>query len=223
MRVLWAAILLLPALAAADDRLSCVSRTGTKYREPDTLAKLMKCQQEKFDAANAAYLDKKNQPPPASLVDNWQDLQRGEVNDYLRRHPERASMDSPADKTADEGSDEPKARKPTGKFDKNPTSPGLDELNRKLQAESNGGKDGVTPDMARQIGDYLKQNQGSISPDMQALLNGVGKDGAKLSADTVQKLQDAASQAKGQGLDLNTDQKTEQFLLGNDKPDPNQN
>ncbi len=215
MRIIWAALALgLACPASAKTALTCVSKSGGKYKEPATLSALVKCQEGKLTAASAAYRDQNKQDPPASMVDGWQDSQRAEVRAYLNRHPDRASLDDGKESQAAAAAPEPESK--TG--DK-----GVDDLGKKLQAESNGGKDGVTPEMSRQINAYLQQRQGSVSPDMQQLLNQVSKDGPNLSADTVGKLQDAARQAHSQGLDLNTDQQTQDFLLKSDKPNPNQN
>lgn len=214
MRILWAALALTWAgSAAVKTSLTCVRKSGGHYKEPPTLSALVACQHDKLADAAADYKAKNDLDPPDSVMDNWQGAQRDEVRAYLNRHPDRASLDSPA---APAGKEQAGAAQPG-------SDPGVDALAKKVQAESNGGKDGVTPEMSQQMHDYLMQRQGSVSPDMQQLLNDVQKDGPNLSADTVSKLQNAAQQAHGQGLDLNTDQQTQDFLLKSDKPDPNPN
>lgn len=210
--------MLLASPAAAKTSLSCVvMKSGGRYQEPATLSALVKCQQDKLASAAANYKAKNDLPAPDSVMDNWQDTQRDEVRAYLSRHPDRASLDNASAGSAPEGKETSAAKGPSS------NDPGVDTLGKKLQAESNGGKDGVTPQMTQQINDYLQQHQGSVSPDMQQLLNDVQKDGPNLTPETVSKLKDAAQQAHGQGLDLNTDQKTQDFLLTPDKPSPNQN
>jgi hypothetical protein len=51
---------------------------------------------------------------------------------------------------------------------------------------------------------------------MKDLLDSVVRDGGKLKADTMKKLQNAGREAKGQGLDLNIDKNTEKDLLEHD-------
>jgi hypothetical protein len=51
---------------------------------------------------------------------------------------------------------------------------------------------------------------------MKDLLDAVVKDGGKLTPETMKKLQGAGRAAKGQGLDLNIDPKTEKDLLDHD-------
>jgi len=214
MRILWAAFALaLASPASAKTSLTCIKKSGGHYKEPATLSALVACQQDRVAKATADYKTQNGQSPPDSVVDGWQDGQRAEARDYVNRHPDRASMDNPS---SPGGKDQAGAKEPA-------SDPGVDALSKKVQAESNGGKDGVTPEMSQQMHDYLMQRQGSVSPDMQQLLNDVQKDGPNLSADTVSKLQEAARQAHGQGLDLNTDQQTQDFLLKSDKPDPNPN
>lgn len=226
MRLLWTALAaVLPACAFAGENLTCVTKAGAKYSEPQTLTALVDCQKGRLDAATAAYRAKHKADPPPELVDSWQDRQRAAVSDYLNRHPNRASLDRPNDAPPEDEAAKDKGAKPDdAPKNDNGGQAGMDDLNRRLRAESDGGKKGVTPEMAQQVRDYLKKNQGSVSPDMQRLLESVSKDGVKLTPDTMGQLQGAAKQAKGQGLDLNTDKNTEDFLLndpqgGQAKPD----
>jgi len=220
MRTLCLLALLLPTCASAKSNLNCVSRTGKAVSEPGTLSALVGCQKTKLATSSAAYQAKNHSEPPEELVEAWQDVQRAEVQDYVQRHPDRASLDNPKGLAAEQTEKQPTDSKasPDSKQAKN-----TQDLAKQLQAESNGGKKGVTPEMTQQINDYLQKNQGSISPDMQTLLNSVQKDGPNLSADTFGKLQDAAKQAKQGGLDLDVDKKTEDMLLAPKDPSPNQN
>ena len=138
----------------------------------------------------------------------------------FRSPPNRASLDRPNDSP-----DEPAAKDPKAADSKDAGS--VDDLSKLLQSEADGGKKGVTPQMAQQIRDDLMKKQGSISPDMQQLLDKVERDGVNLKTDTMAELQNAAKQAKGSGMDLNVDKKTEGLLLGpsvkDDAPPPGSN
>ena len=89
-------------------------------------------------------------------------------------------------------------------------------LQGRLQAAAGDGKDGITPAMAADVRAALMQSQGGISPDMKDLLDSVERDGAKLTPETMKKLQGAGKAAKGEGLDLNIDPNTEKMLLEHD-------
>jgi hypothetical protein len=97
----------------------------------------------------------------------------------------------------------------------------LDALQRDLQAKSDQGRKGITPEMAAEIVDTLMKQQGSVSPDMSELLNALQKDGASLSGDTFRRLQDAARKADASGLDLGVSPDIKESLLkGQPAPAP---
>ena len=150
--------------------------------------------------------------PPGSLPrdeqwDRLDDFQRAEVREFLKRHPERASHEEDAAQTPPVSSSTSSAR------DRD-----LDMLSTALQARSDGGKKGITPEMAREVVEYLKEKQGGTSPDMTELLGAVAADGANLSEATMSKLRRAARAAKSQGLDLGVDPDIERELLKPDAP-----
>lgn len=89
-------------------------------------------------------------------------------------------------------------------------------LQDRLHAAAGDGGNGITPAMVDDIKQTLGGAQGSLSPDMQALLDAVSKDGGKLTPETMKLLQNAAKSAKGQGLNPNIDPNTEKGLLEHD-------
>ncbi|MBI3553708.1 MAG: hypothetical protein HY077_14520 [Elusimicrobia bacterium] len=211
MGALLAMVLLLQGAVAAEVSLNCVTKSGKAYKEPATLSALVACQQKKLNASAAAYRKRNRADPPESILEGWDDRQRAEVVDFVRRHPERAGLDSPKE-----------TAKQTKEHLPSKDAADTEALGRSLQNMSDGGKKGVTPEMAKQIDDYLKEKQGSVSPDMRALLDST-QNGPNLSDQTVSKLKDAAQAAKGKGLDLDVDKKTEDFLLAPKEPSPNNN
>ena len=89
-------------------------------------------------------------------------------------------------------------------------------LQARLHAAAGDGGKGITPAMADDVRSTLLQAQGGVSPDMQALLDAVAKDGGKLTPGTMKLLQGAGRSAKAEGLDLNIDPAIEKDLLGHD-------
>jgi hypothetical protein len=89
-------------------------------------------------------------------------------------------------------------------------------LEARLHAAAGTGENGVTPAMADDIRATLTRSQGSVSPQMQALLDAVAHDGGKLTSGTMKKLQEAGRAAKGEGMDLNIDPTMEKELLNHD-------
>src|SRR6266704_649838 len=147
MRALFVLALLLPSAAPANSTVTCVVRSGKSVREPATLSALVACQQKKLDKAGDVYLGKNKVDPPDAVMENWQDLQRAEVQDYIRRHPERAGLDNPKNLPPEE-----KPYADDAKRASDPKQPkDVSDLGKKLQLESDGGKKGVTPEMASQI------------------------------------------------------------------------
>lgn len=90
------------------------------------------------------------------------------------------------------------------------------DLQARMHAAAGDGRDGITPAMVDDIKQTLGSAQGSLSPEMQSLLDAVSKDGGKLTPETMKLLQNAAKGAKGQGMNLNIDKDTEKALLESD-------
>lgn len=201
----WA--LLLASACWADGPAPCVQKTAGGVIEPATLADLRDCQDK-----NLASYEKAHPSLSDDESDRLDDLQRAEVRDYLSRHPERASMSAPASSPAPA-----KTSAPASVSAPAPDAGGLDALAAALKQEAGNGSQGLTPQMAQQIADYLNREQGGMSSDMQALLDSLKKDGGTLSDESALRLKQAARAAKAQGLELNLpDPKVEQWLL-----DPN--
>jgi hypothetical protein len=121
----------------------------------------------------------------------FEDKQLEEVRAYLERHPDRASVDVV----------EP------------------DELKKSMWDKSEGGKKGVTPEMAKDIVDHLKSKQnGAVSPEMLQLLNSLTKDGGKLSDESMGMLRDAALKAKSSGMNLGLAPEMEEAILQGPPP-----
>ncbi|MBI5596267.1 MAG: hypothetical protein HY928_09300 [Elusimicrobia bacterium] len=194
--------------ASAAPLPACVTKTKLGFNEPPTLKALMGCQAGKRTGfkGNAEALG---------------DFQRGEVREYLARHPERASTDEAADGTAEDDSKvgKQKRRSREAAAANAERLPEKDRaefqgLNEELWNMSGDGQLGVTSDMAKTIVGYLTKQQGGVSAEMADLLGSLEKDGAKLSHASMRKLKKAARDAKGEGLDLGIeDPSTEQWML----------
>lgn len=91
------------------------------------------------------------------------------------------------------------------------------DLKAYLQEKSDGGKKGVTPEMADTVRQTLRQKQGGVSPEMDRFLNSVQKDGVDLTPETMDQIKGAAQQAHGAGLDLNVSPDMEKTLLNGQK------
>lgn len=199
---LWAALLLLPTLAAAEPFPSCVRKTAKNgYREPASLQALLDCQQKKLDSFIADYAAKQDDDPSDETVERWRELQRGEVRDFIKRHPERSVVEGP------DGPGEPSGKKGGTQ------SADLKALQQELWEKSDGGEKGITPEMAQLIVKKILDQQGYMSKEMTDLLNSVQKDGANLSDGTVRQLKEAARQADTDGLDLGVQPDVKEFLL----------
>ena len=191
-------LFLLRMPAAAESFPSCVVKTSsTTYKEPASLKELLDCQRGKLGRSSDAYRKRYGKELPEAKLERWQELQRQEVREFLRRHPKLATLpdDHPPGGTARPGQDLPESGAQA--MDKD-----TEALKQRLWDESDQGRKGVTPEMADQIVRDLMAKQGFVSDDMAALLNAVQKDGPKLTEDTVLKLQDAARQAKANGMKL---------------------
>ncbi len=193
--------------AAAKSPLACVVKiSSAAYHEPQTLRALLDCQNKKLGNAVASYTKRQGQAPSEDTHGQWADRQRAEVRGYLRRHPDRATLQ-------EKSSAAPQAGAGSGK---QPDNTDLDALRQSLWAESDEGRKGVTPQMAQDIIRAITAQQGSVSPDMTKLLDAVQKDGAALSDDTVSQLKAAARQANVSGLDLGVKPDIQEFLLKDD-------
>lgn len=194
---------------------SCVKKSSSTYQEPPTLAALIKCHKEKLEAARLDFAKAHGVPPADLAVERWEDMQRAEVRDYLRRHEDQASLDEPTGTTlVDEGGGADKAPEANGDGEA-----GLDkDFESSLKEKSQGGKHGITPGMAKDIVEYLQRKQGGVSPEMKDLLQTVKSEGANLSDATILQIKMAAQKANRAGIDLKVDRETERFLLEPDKP-----
>jgi hypothetical protein len=202
------AALLCVAPCWADGLAPCVQKSASGVIEPATLAALRDCQ----DTNLAAY-EKAHPNLSDDEADRLDDIQRAEVREYLSRHPSRAALSEPP-----AAGNDLKLPAPSGRSTP-PAAPGtqidgLDALTATLAQEGGNGSQGITPQMAQQIADYLNKQQGGMSADMSALLSSLQKDGPNLSDESALRLKQAARAAKAQGINLNLpDPKVEQWLL----------
>jgi hypothetical protein len=175
----------------------CVKRTKSGYDEPATWAALRNCQDKAMDKYVSAHRDMSD--ADAAKAD---DFQRAEVQDYLKRHPDRAA-DSGGSGVSVMPSAPPAAAEDSDAAD----------LQATLNKEAGDGKNGLTPQMAGQIADFLQKKQGGESADMQGLLQSLQRDGGNLSDESALRLKRAARDAKQAGLELNIDPKVRDWLL----------
>lgn len=201
-------LLALAVSAYAAPLPACVTKTKLGFNEPPTLKALMGCQAGKRTGFKGN-------------AEAFGEFQRGEVQEYLARHPERASTDESGEGA---GEDDSKAGKQKRRS-REAAAANAERLPEKDRAEFQGlneelwnmsgdGQLGVTPDMAKAIVGYLQKQQGGVSAEMSALLGSLEKDGSKLSHGSVRMLKKAARDAKGEGLDLGIeDPSTETWLL----------
>lgn len=186
--------------------------TGT-YKEPSSLDAMRDCHQKKIEQASAAYVQKKKVVPSPELIEAWEDIQREETRAYLARHPDLASI-STGDTRVDTGD----AGEPGG----SESSSVNKDLENKLWEKSDGGKKGVTPEMAQDIIAHLKaQQKGEVSPEMMSLLDSLSKDGPNLTEGSMKKMRAAARKAKASGMDLGVDPEIEKSLLEDAAPGHN--
>lgn len=234
MRTALALALALASTAAWAEFPACVRKVKGKFAEPATLRKLLDCQAKArtgFDAHDEARWDR------------LEDFQKGEVREYLARHPDRASVDpdppAPARPKATAKPAEPdppreenneaaakvREQKKRSQDAARSNASGLlpeDEqesamaLQKKLWEMSKNGASAVTPDMAHEIVRHLQQQQGGVSPDMKDLLDSLRQDGANLSDGSMLKMKKASRDAKKSGLDLGVDPNLEKWLLDPD-------
>jgi hypothetical protein len=212
MLLLWTFLWLHLGAAAAETGPVCVKKISqTTYQEPADLKALLVCQKKTLAHCAADYETRHEDLPPDETLENWREMQRREAQDFLRRHPEGASLPGKKAAQADPGQDG------TG----NPRPPDLQALQQDLWEKSDQGRKGITTDMAQEIVNLLIKQQGTVSADMSDLLGAVLKDGTNLSDDTFHRLQDAARKAEASGLDLGLSSDMKESLL-QDKPTPEQ-
>ncbi|MBI5208356.1 MAG: hypothetical protein HY927_00110 [Elusimicrobia bacterium] len=234
MRTTAAALALaLASTAAWAEFPACVRKAKGKFVEPPTLRKLLDCQ-----AKARAGID----PRDEARWDRLEDFQKGEVREYLARHPDRASVDpdppepprakanaTPAEpdtvqETGNEAAAKVREQKKRSQDAARSNASGLSEeeqesaaaLQQKLWEMSKNGASAVTPDMAHEIVRHLQQQQGGVSADMKDLLDSLQRDGANLSDGSMLKVKKASRDAKKSGLDLGVDPNLEKWLLDPD-------
>jgi hypothetical protein len=208
MLLFWLGLWLNTA-AAAQTTPTCVKKTSkTSYQEPADLKALLKCQRRKMVRAAADYEAQNGDAPSDATLEGWQELQRREVRDFIRRHPDRSVLKGPAASPAQAAETEPAQDGAAKSSDQD-----LQALEKDLWGKSDQGRKGITPEMAQEIVNTLMKQQGSVSPDMAGLLDAVQKDGANLSGDTVRRLQEAARKADAAGLDLGVPVNVRKTLL----------
>lgn len=213
-----------PAAAASLRPASCLR--GTKQAPaPKTFEDFRECQAgSRADLVEAA--ESKGKPLTADQLDKVDELQRAEARKFMAQ-PQivstgpGAASDKAAGSTAATGGDASQGKlggATAGDIKRvdSKTGSSLQALQERLHAAAGDGKDGITPAMADDIRTTLTQAQGSLSPDMKALLDAVQKDGGKLTPDTMKLIQGAAKSAKGSGLDLNIDPNAEKDILNHD-------
>jgi hypothetical protein len=163
---------------------------------PSTLEELRACQ-DKARAAAVAAAAAKGAPLTDAQLDALDDYQRAEARRFFARSRVAARAAAAA------------------------AGPGaapaeVADLGERLKRAAGDGRAGITPAMAEDIRATLLKQEGALSPEMEDLLGAVSRDGAKLTPDTMKKLQGAGRAAKGEGLDLGIDPDLERELLGRD-------
>lgn len=199
-----AAVILAALLAAPARAASCLGKDAAGDDDPPTLEALQKCQAKDRKAYAERVKARTGRAPTAEALERLDDLHRSEAGVYLSRHVQTGD-DRPA---------------PSAKRGRAPdaTGPDVDALRAAMLEKSEGGKKGVTPEMAADMRAFLQTKQGGVSPDMQELLDATAKDGPNLSNETMRKLRGAAKQAKAQGMDLGIAPETEKQLLEGEIP-----
>ena len=204
-----------PALALKPASCLHVS-SGTA---PASLDELRDCQ-DKARAAAVAAAAVKGTPLTAAQLDQIDDFQRAEARKFLSQ-PQNVvtgpteSTSKPAAAGGSSGKLGGVAPADLARVDP-ASAAAIAGLQARLQKSAGDGKSGVTSAMADDVRATLLQAQGSISPDMQDLLNAVSHDGGNLTPGTMKKLQGAGKAAKGEGLDLDIDPAVEKQLLEHD-------
>lgn len=207
--------LLASSPAAAQEFTSCVRKTETGTAEPATVAALLLCQESaRKSAAREA------SQPGAAAPQGLAAFQEAELKDYLSRHPDQAPK---LEKAREEAKEKAAglarsaaavaanaARLPAADAEK------LQRLNEAIVKDSGGGARGLTPEAAKAIADYLREQQGGASVEMNDLLEALQADGPKLKDETMNKIKRAARAARaasGEGFDLGVDADLQKWLL----------
>lgn len=123
---LFCLVLLLAAGGWADEGASvtCVVKSGGKYKEPPTLDALLDCQKNKLVKAALDYKKKTGSQSPDKMLSSWRKKQQEEERDYRKRHAEvtrapktapktQQDADTPSDKAREPGV-EPSVDRPAG-------------------------------------------------------------------------------------------------------------
>ncbi len=212
---LLAALAAAPAAAAIKPAACLHPVSGAA---PSSLDQLRACQ-GRARAAAAAAAARRGTPLTDAQLEAIDEFQRAEARKYLAQPgvvvtgpPETAPPAEPAGASGKLGAAE---RANLSRVDPK-SAAAIRGLQTRLHAAAGDGRNGVTPAMAGDITSTLIQTQGSVSPDMQNLLNAVSRDGGQLTPDTMKKLQGAGEAAKGEGLDLGLDPAAENQLLHHD-------
>jgi len=202
------ALLLLAGPAAA---AGCVGADPEGADDPATAEAFQACQAKQRKAFIKSVTGRTGRAPTEAALERFDDRARAEAATYFSRHTQTGDDPSPAPAAAEKASDHVSVEKAGGADAKD-----VDALKAAMVEKSEGGKKGVTPEMADDMRKFLEQRQGSVSPDMERLLQSTSRDGANLTQGTMQQLRGAAKQAKGQGLDLGIDPSMEKALLHDD-------
>jgi len=236
-----AALFLAPAAHAAAPYPPCVKKTKAGFSEPATLQALLACQEKQ----RTRFTGSARNPPSPQAVEGFGEFQRAEVRDYLSRHPRRAdageddggaATEAAAGRVAGVGAGAAPGSGKTGPgksgtelsraalLENEQKLPeelrgGYRELHDLLWKKSDNGQLGVTQGMVQDVLGYLQKSQGGVSVEMSELLKAVGRDGPKLTDETMGMLKKASRDVKGEGLELGIKPDVEKDLL-NPQTDP---
>jgi hypothetical protein len=209
---MFAPLLLLAALtipASAAKLPDCIHVSSTSARFMADLDAVRDCQakvrQKLIDDAAA-----KGKPLSYQRLEKIDDQQREQVRDFLANSGTIIDGTTKSDRGLGGVTDADRKKVTADE------SAEIGDLEKRLHAAAGDGKDGITPDMGRDMIDSLTKKQGFVSPDMKDLIDSVVRDGGKLTPETMKKLQGAGAAAKGAGLDLNINKGTEKDLLEHD-------
>jgi hypothetical protein len=220
---LLAALTAAPAAAAPTALVPASCLHASSGTAPSSLDELRACQIQARAAAVAAAASK-GTPLTDARLEIIDESQRAEARKFLAQPqnvvsgpPESTSKSAAGQAASGDASGKlgGVTRANLGRVDPK-SGAAIEGLQSRLHAAAGDGKNGVTQAMAGDIQATLIQAQGSVSPDMQNLLDAVSHDGGKLTPDTMKKLQGAGKAAKGEGLDLNIDPAAEKLLLERD-------
>lgn len=187
-------LLLLAALLSSWARAFpvCFDPKAAPEKAPESMDALRVCQGKKRAAFVKNLKRKPGKDVPPAVLERLDAFQRKEAGAYAATHTE--------------------GEEPTADAEK-PKDGDLGDLKELLRQQSDDGKRGVTPEMAREIIGNLEAKQGFVSPEMQDLLKHLSADGSRLSHASVRRLKTATQAAKKEGLDLGVPADIEKFLL----------